>query len=84
MKQFVDLPDNAPMAEASPHFPVVCRDGEPMGVAGAAAGDLIERKKADIGGTTGTKKGLGFCISVAFILAILGFGGALYDLAGFP
>ena len=32
MKQFVDLPDNAPMAEAGPHFPVVCRNGEPVGV----------------------------------------------------
>ncbi len=32
MKQFVDLPDNAPMAEAGPHFPVVCRGGEPVEV----------------------------------------------------
>ena len=32
MKQFVDLPDNAPMAEAGSHFPVVCRNGEPVGV----------------------------------------------------
>ena len=32
MKQFVELPDNAPMAEAGPHFPVVCRNGEPVGV----------------------------------------------------
>lgn len=32
MKQFVDLPDNAPMAEAGAHFPTVCRDGKPLGV----------------------------------------------------
>ena len=32
MKQFVDLPDDAPMAEAGPHFPVVCRGGVPVGV----------------------------------------------------
>ena len=32
MKQFVELPDKAPMAEAGPHFPVVCRNGEPVGV----------------------------------------------------
>ena len=32
MKQFVDLPDNAPMAEAGAHFPSVCRDGKPLGV----------------------------------------------------
>lgn len=32
MKQFVDLPDNAPMAEAGAHFPLVCRDGKPLGV----------------------------------------------------
>ena len=32
MEQFVDLPDGAPMAEAGPHFPTVCRDGEPVGV----------------------------------------------------
>ena len=32
MKQFVELPDNAPMAEAGPHFPVVCRNREPVGV----------------------------------------------------
>ena len=32
MKQFVELPDKAPMAEAGPHFPVVCRAGEPVGV----------------------------------------------------
>jgi ectoine hydroxylase-related dioxygenase (phytanoyl-CoA dioxygenase family) len=32
MKQFVELPDGAPMAEAGPHFPVVCRGGEPVGV----------------------------------------------------
>lgn len=31
MKQFVDLPDGAPMSGAGPHFPVVCRDGEPVG-----------------------------------------------------
>ena len=31
MKQFVDLADKAPMSEAGPHFPVVCRDGEPVG-----------------------------------------------------
>ena len=32
MKRFVDLPDDAPMAEAGEHFPTVCRDGEPLGV----------------------------------------------------
>ena len=32
MERFVDLPDGAPMAEAGPHFPTVCRDGEPVGV----------------------------------------------------
>ncbi len=32
MKQFVDMPDGAPMAEAGPHFPLVCSDGEPVGV----------------------------------------------------
>ncbi|MDA0336771.1 MAG: phytanoyl-CoA dioxygenase family protein [bacterium] len=32
MKQFVDLADGAPMSQAGPHFPVVCRDGEPVGV----------------------------------------------------
>ncbi|HIG54235.1 MAG TPA: phytanoyl-CoA dioxygenase family protein [Candidatus Latescibacteria bacterium] len=32
MKQFVDLPDNAPMAEAGAHFPTVCRDRKPLGV----------------------------------------------------
>jgi hypothetical protein len=32
MKKFVDLPDGAPMVEAGPHFPVVCRDGEPVAV----------------------------------------------------
>ena len=32
MKQFVDLPDNAPMAEAGDHFPSVCRNGKPLGV----------------------------------------------------
>ena len=32
MKQFVNLPDQAPMAEAGPHFPLVCRGGEPLGV----------------------------------------------------
>ena len=32
MKQFVALPDDAPMAAAGRHFPVVCRDGEPVGV----------------------------------------------------
>ena len=32
MKQFVDLPDNAPMAEAGSPFPVVCRGGEPVEV----------------------------------------------------
>ena len=32
MKQFVDLPDGAPMAEAGAHFPSVCRGGVPVGV----------------------------------------------------
>lgn len=32
MKQFVDLPDGAPMADAGPHFPTVSRGGEPVGV----------------------------------------------------
>ena len=32
MKQFVDLPDGAPMAEAGAHFPSVCRDGVPVGM----------------------------------------------------
>ncbi len=32
MKQFVDLDDGAPMAEAGDHFPTVCRNGEPVGV----------------------------------------------------
>jgi len=31
MKQFVDLADEAPMSDAGPHFPVVCRDGEAVG-----------------------------------------------------
>ena len=31
MKQFVELPDGAPMAGAGAHFPVVCRSGEPVG-----------------------------------------------------
>ncbi len=31
MKQFVDMPDGAPMSEAGGHFPEVCRDGEPTG-----------------------------------------------------
>lgn len=31
MKQFVELADGAPMATAGPHFPVVFRDGEPVG-----------------------------------------------------
>ena len=30
MKQFVDLEDGTPMAEAGPHFPRVCRDGQPL------------------------------------------------------
>ena len=30
MKQFVELEDGAPMAEAGEHFPHVCRDGEPV------------------------------------------------------
>ena len=32
MKQFVDLADGAPMAQAGPHFPFVCRGGEPVGI----------------------------------------------------
>ncbi|MBJ67784.1 MAG: phytanoyl-CoA dioxygenase family protein, partial [Gemmatimonadetes bacterium] len=32
MKQFVDLPDGAPMDEAGAHFPSVCRGGVPVGV----------------------------------------------------
>ena len=31
MKDFVDLEDGAPMAEAGEHFPVVCRNGVPVG-----------------------------------------------------
>ncbi len=31
MKQFVELKDGAPMAEAGEHFPAVCRGGEPVG-----------------------------------------------------
>ncbi|MCG3177782.1 MAG: hypothetical protein BIFFINMI_00102 [Phycisphaerae bacterium] len=38
MKQFVHLPDGAPMADAGPHFPVVCRNGR--AVAPADAPDL--------------------------------------------
>lgn len=41
MKQFVELPDGAPMAGAGPHFPVVCRSGQPVGAPerlGSAAG----------------------------------------------
>ena len=30
MKDFVDLPDGAPMAEAGPHFPLVCKGGKPV------------------------------------------------------
>lgn len=30
MAQFIDLPDGAPMSQAGPHFPVVCRDGKPL------------------------------------------------------
>ena len=30
MEQYIDLPDGAPMAEAGPHFPRVCRNGEPV------------------------------------------------------
>ena len=30
MRQFVELPDGAPMAGAGPHFPVVCRSGQPV------------------------------------------------------
>ena len=30
MKQFVDLEDGAPMAEAGPHFPRVCEGGRPL------------------------------------------------------
>ena len=32
MKEFVDLEDGAPMAAAGEHFPLVCKDGEPLGV----------------------------------------------------
>ncbi len=32
MKQFVELTDGAPMAEAGVHFPSVCRDGEAVGL----------------------------------------------------
>jgi phytanoyl-CoA hydroxylase len=32
MKQFVDLPDGAPMAEAGAHFPRVCNGGKAVGV----------------------------------------------------
>lgn len=32
MKQFVQLEDGAPMALAGEHFPVVCRNGQPVGV----------------------------------------------------
>tara|TARA_B100001250_G_scaffold413402_1_gene447414 strand:- start:1387 stop:2238 length:852 start_codon:yes stop_codon:yes gene_type:complete len=30
MKQFVDLPDGAPMSEAGKHFPLVCQNGTPV------------------------------------------------------
>ena len=30
MKQFVDLPDAAPMAKAGKHFPLVCQNGAPV------------------------------------------------------
>ena len=32
MRQFVDLEDGAPMSEAGEHFPMVCRNGEAVGV----------------------------------------------------
>ncbi len=32
MKQFVQLEDGEPMARAGEHFPVVCRNGQPVGV----------------------------------------------------
>ncbi len=32
MKKFVEVEDGEPMAEAGPHFPTVCVDGEPVGV----------------------------------------------------
>ena len=32
MDAFIDLPDGAPMAEAGDHFPVVCRNGKPVGI----------------------------------------------------
>lgn len=34
MKQFVELEDGEPMAKAGAHFPVVCRQGEPLGYSG--------------------------------------------------
>ena len=34
MKQFVDLEDGTPMAKAGPHFPRVCRDGQPLAYGG--------------------------------------------------
>lgn len=32
MEAFITLPEGAPMAQAGEHFPVVCRDGKPVGV----------------------------------------------------
>ena len=32
MKQFVEIADGEPMNVAGPHFPIVCRDGEPVPV----------------------------------------------------
>jgi len=34
MKRFVELPDGAPMSQAGAHFPVVCKDGEPVRMPG--------------------------------------------------
>jgi ectoine hydroxylase-related dioxygenase (phytanoyl-CoA dioxygenase family) len=34
MKQFVEMEDGAPMTEAGAHFPVVCKSGEPVTMAG--------------------------------------------------
>ena len=47
MKRFVDLPDGAPMAEAGTHFPVVCRDGEPVGVPELSQHNLCKGENQD-------------------------------------
>ena len=44
MKEFVDLEDGAPMAEAGPHFPQVCKGGEVVSVPEKLVqGRIVER-----------------------------------------